>query len=107
MSTFSHHFRTAPFLLSAAIVCALSVSTFGGAGADNPTTPTAAIANVASGNGSSGDVVSGDASRSCANSARPSQTREEKVYPNEEVAGLRKNYGASTVGNGALDNPPS
>ncbi|HXN97649.1 MAG TPA: hypothetical protein VN881_01160 [Candidatus Acidoferrales bacterium] len=107
MSTFSHHFRTAPFLLSAAIVCALSVSTFGGDGADKPTTPTAAIANVASGNGSSGDVVSGDASRSCANSARPSQTREKKVYTNDDVAALRKNYAASTVGNATPDNAPS
>jgi hypothetical protein len=81
MSAFSHHLRAARILLSASFICALAISTFAGDGTDKP-----APANAASGA-----------------SAQPSQTHEKKVYTNDDIAALKKNYADSTVGNASSD----
>jgi hypothetical protein len=85
MRVLSHFPRTARILLPAGLICALAIPAFAGDGTDkDKNTP----ANAAS-----------------ANTAQPSQTRVKKVYTNDDVESLRKNYGASTVGNVSPDVP--
>jgi hypothetical protein len=87
MSTLSHRFSASRVLLSASLICALSIPAFAGDGAGKSagTTPPAAATN--------------------ANSAPPKPDREKKIYTNEDVEALARNYGASTVGNSAANNP--
>jgi len=86
MSILSHFLRTARVLLPAGLICALAIPAFAGDGTDKdkPAPATAAIADP----------------------AQPSQTRAKKVYTNDDVDSLRKNYGASTVGNASPDVQP-
>lgn len=90
MSTFSGHRRNARILLSASFICALSFPTFAddGAGKSAGTTP----------------PVATPAAATNANSAPPKPDREKKIYTNEDVEALARNYGASTVGDATLDN---
>ena len=81
MSTFSHQLRATRILLAAGILCALSIPAFAGDDAGKPDTAKPDGANAAS-----------------SDSAQPSQAREKKVYTNDDVVALRKNYGASTAG---------
>lgn len=83
MSILSHFFRTIRILLPAGLICALAIAAFAGDGTDKDK---AAPANAAT-----------------ADTAQPSQTRAKKVYTNDDVDSLRKNYGASTVGNVSPD----
>jgi hypothetical protein len=85
MSFLSHFLRTARILLPAGLICSLAIPAFAGDGTDKDK-PAPAPAAVAS-------------------SAQPSQTRAKKVYTNDDVDSLRKNYGASTVGNVSSDVP--
>src|SRR6202046_1562757 len=84
MSAFSHHLRAARILLSASFICGLSIPAF----ASGDGTDKAAPANTPAGA-----------------SAQPSQTSAKKVYTNDDVEALRKNYAASTVGNASPDTP--
>jgi hypothetical protein len=81
MSTFSQHLRVNRILFSASLFCALSIPAFAGDGTDKPAPPNAPGGNA----------------------AQPSETREKKVYTNDDVAALRKDYAASTVGNASPD----
>jgi hypothetical protein len=90
MSTFSQHLRVNRILFSASLFCALSIPAFAGDGTDKPAAANPASAHAASGN-----------------SVQPSPTREKKVYTNDDVAALRKDYGASTVGDAMPDNAPA
>jgi hypothetical protein len=85
MSILPHFLRTARILLPAGLICALAIPAFAGDGTDKdkPAPVTAAVANT----------------------AQPSQTGAKKVYTNDDVDSLRKNYGASTVGNASPDVP--
>src|SRR5450631_1638872 len=85
MSILSHFLRTARVLLPAGLICALAIPAFAGDGTDKDKS---APANAAT-----------------ADTAQPSQTRAKKVYTNDDVDSLRKNYGASTVGNASADIP--
>jgi hypothetical protein len=85
MSTFSQHLRVNRILFSASLFCALSIPAFAGDGTDKPAPPNAPGGNA----------------------AQPSETREKKVYTNDDVAALRKDYAASTVGNASPDNAPA
>jgi hypothetical protein len=90
MSTFSQHLRVNRILFSASFICALSFPAFAGDGSDKPAAANPASAHAASGN-----------------SVQPSPTREKKVYTNDDVAALRKDYGASTVGDATPDDAPA
>lgn len=81
MSTFSHHPRATRTLLAAGIICALSIPALAGDGA-----------------GKSDAAKTDGANAAGAGSTQPSQAHEKKVYTNDDVVALRKNYGASTVG---------
>lgn len=87
MNAHSHHLRASRILLSAGFLCALSIPAFAGDGAAK-----AAAANSPDGN-----------------SAQPKPAREKKIYTNEDVETLARNYGASSVGNAAPDTsvPPA
>ena len=87
MNAHSHHLRAGRILLSAGLLCALSIPAFAGDGAAK-----AAAANSPDGN-----------------SAQPKPAREKKIYTNEDVETLARNYGASSVGNAAPDTsvPPA
>jgi hypothetical protein len=84
MSILSHFLRTARILLPAGLICALAIPAFAGDGADKDKAAPATAAT--------------------ASTAQPSQTAK-KVYTNDDVDSLRKNYGASTVGNASPDVP--
>jgi hypothetical protein len=86
MSILSHCLRTTRILLPAGLICALAIPAFAGDGTDKDKP---APANAAT-----------------ADTALPSQTRAKKVYTNDDVDSLRKNYGASTVGNVSPDVQP-
>jgi hypothetical protein len=81
MNAHSHHLRASRILLSAGLLCALSIPAFAGDGA----------AKTAAANSPDG------------NSAPPKPAREKKIYTNEDVETLARNYGASSVGNAAPD----
>jgi len=86
MNALSHRLCASRILLSASLICALSTPAFAGDGAAKsaPATPPAApTTNV--------------------NSAEPKPDREKKIYTNEDVEALARNYGASTVGNSAAN----
>ena len=85
MNTFSRHHRPARILLSASLLCTLAIPAFASDGTDKPVP-----ANAPSGT-----------------SAQPSQTHEKKVYTNDDITALRKNYAASTVGNASPDALPA
>jgi hypothetical protein len=90
MSTFSRHRWNARILLSASLICALSFPTFADDGTDKPAGTTPPVATPAAATN--------------ANSAPPKPDREKKIYTNEDVEALARNYGASTVGSETLDN---
>jgi hypothetical protein len=90
MSTFSQHLRVNRILFSASFICALSFPAFAADDTDKPAAANPASAHAASGN-----------------SVQPSPTREKKVYTNDDVTALRKDYAASTVGNASPDNAPA
>jgi hypothetical protein len=81
MNAHSHHLRASRILLSAGLLCALSIPAFAGDGA----------AKTAAANSPDG------------NSTPPKPAREKKIYTNEDVETLARNYGASSVGNAAPD----
>ncbi|MGB8522329.1 MAG: hypothetical protein WCD43_05150 [Candidatus Acidiferrales bacterium] len=85
MHTRSRRLRASRILLPAGLICALAIPAFAGDGTDKDK---AASATAAS-----------------ANTPQPSQTRAKKVYTDDDVDSLRKNYGASTVGNASTDVP--
>jgi hypothetical protein len=85
MSILSHFFRTTRVLLPAGLICALAIPAFAGDGTDKD--------------------KPGPANAATTDTAQPSQTRAKKVYTNDDVDSLRKNYGASTVGNASADVP--
>jgi hypothetical protein len=86
MSILSHFLRSSRVLLPAGLICALAIPAFAGDGTDKDKTAPAAAAT--------------------ADTAQPGQTRAKKVYTNDDVDSLRKNYGASTVGNASADVGP-
>jgi hypothetical protein len=81
MNALSHRLRASRILLSAGLLCALSIPAFAGDG-----TPKSAAANSPDGN-----------------SAQPSPVRQKKIYTNEDVESLAHKSGVSTVGNAAPD----
>ena len=83
MNARSRRFRASRILLPAGLICALAIPAFAGDGTDKDKPATAATADT----------------------PQPSQTRAKKVYTNDDVDSLRKNYGASTVGNASPDVP--
>jgi hypothetical protein len=82
MNALSHRLRASRILLSASLICALSIPAFAGDGA----------------------AKSAAANSPVANSAQPKPDREKKIYTNEDVEALARNYGASTVGNSTANN---
>jgi hypothetical protein len=92
MSALSHQFRASRVLLSASLICALSIPAFAGDGTGKSDGATSAATPPA-------------ASAANAKSASPKPDREKKIYTNEDVEALAGNYGVSTVGTSALNNP--
>jgi hypothetical protein len=87
MNALSHRLRASRILLSASLICALSLPAFAG-----------------DGTGKSDGAAPPSATAAKTNSAQPKPDREKKIYTNEDVEALARNYGASTVGNTATDN---
>jgi hypothetical protein len=88
MSALSHQFRAGSVVLSASLICALSIPAFAGDGTGKSAGATPPDATPA-------------ATATNANSAPPKPDREKKIYANEDVEALARNHGVSTVGNSA------
>jgi hypothetical protein len=87
MNALSHHLRASRILLSASLICALSIPALAG-----------------DGTGKSDGAAPPSATAAKSNSAQPKPDREKKIYTNEDVEALARSYGASTVGNSAANN---
>lgn len=93
MSNHSLYFSTGRLLLAAGLVCALAVPAFAGDGAGK--------SDAAKSDGSSAATA---APATAATPAQPKPDREKKIYANEDLEAMARNYGASTVGNPAPAN---
>jgi hypothetical protein len=83
MGTVSQRLRVSRVLLSGSLICALAVPAFAGDGTGKPADASSPNANAAN--------------PTPATSSKPD--REKKIYTNEDVDALARNYGASNVGN--------
>src|ERR1700679_301040 len=91
MNALSLFSRVGRILLSAGLLCALAMPAF----ADDGTAKSAA----ANSDGTSATAAAPVASTP----AKPKPDREKKIYTNEDVEALARNYGLSIVGNAAPD----
>src|SRR5580704_15217169 len=83
MGTHSQRFRLSRILLSGSLLCALGVPAFAGDGTGKPADAAVPNANAANPRPATS----------------PKPDREKKIYTNEDVEALARNYGASNVGN--------
>ena len=90
MGTHSQRLRVSRVLLSGSLLCALGVPAFAG-----------------DGTGKTADASSPNANAATPTRATsPKPDREKKIYTNEDVEALARNYGASNVGNARQPSRP-
>jgi hypothetical protein len=92
MNAHSNYLLASRIVLSAGLLCALAGPAF----ADDGAAKSAA-------NSTDGANATTAAPATTATSAKPKPDREKKIYTNEDVEALARNYGLSTVGNAAPD----
>lgn len=96
MNTLSYQLRAGRILLSACLLCALAAPAFADDGTAKSGTAKPDGANAAT-------AAPTTAVPATATAAKPKPDREKKIYTNEDVEALARNYGLSTVGNAAPD----